>query len=148
MATHQTLDVTGAGSITSLLTTELNALAAGAGSALGTEFDNSTNLLIFGSFQLDVTFAVNPIVDTTVDLYLIPAPDGTNYNNGSASIQPQNFAIGSFNIRAASTQQLLYLWGVQLPPTKFKMIGFNGTDQPFPASGSTVKMISYGLKST
>ena len=36
--------------------------------------------------------------------------------------------------------------GIPLPPTKFKINAFNGANQAMPATGSTVKMIPYGLK--
>jgi len=129
--------------ITTLLSTELNSLGAAAGSNLGTEFDNSTGLWFFGLFQLDVTFAVAPALDSTIDLYLVPCPDGTNYNNGGSASQPTCFLEGSWPMRAITTQQLLTIRDIVLPPTKFKLMAFNNTAQAFPASGSTVKMIAY-----
>jgi hypothetical protein len=144
MATvHQTWDPAG---ITSLLTTELDALGAGAKSALGTEYDNATNLFLYGLFQLTVTYGTAPTADTTVDIYLVPAPDGTNYGDGSTTVLAQNFAIGGFNMRNVNTLQRLAFYAVPLPPCKFKLQAFNNTNQAFPASGSTVKMIPYGLQ--
>src|ERR1700682_538184 len=134
--------------IASLLTTQLDNLAAGAGSGLGAQYDNSdvANQFLFGMFQLDVTFGSAPTADTVVSLFLVPATDGTNYNDGGTSVQPQNFAICSFNMRNVNTQQLLSVWDVVIPPTKFKLMAYNGTNQNFPASGSTVKMIPYGQR--
>ena len=144
MATvHQTWDPA---SITSLLTTELNSLASAAGSALGTEYDNATNCFLYGLFELTATFGSSPTADTTVDLYLVPAPDGTNYDDGSATILAGNHIIGGWNIRAVNTAQKLAMWGVPLPPTKFKLNVLNNTDQAMAASGNIVKMIPYGLK--
>jgi hypothetical protein len=75
-----------AGSLTTMLTTELNALAAGSGvvQVVGTNaaFDNSAvgNLYFWADFELDVTFAVAPTDDSAVELYLVPALDGSNYS--------------------------------------------------------------------
>src|SRR5215471_14506151 len=142
MATvHQTWDPA---AITTLLSTELNSLGAGSGSALGTEYDNSTNLFIYALFELVATYGTAPTADTTVDLYLCPAPDGTNYDNGSATVQPANHAVGGFTLRNVTTAQKYSLWGIVLPPTKFKLHVLNNTDQGMAASGNTVKMIPYG----
>jgi hypothetical protein len=132
-----------ADSITSLLTTELNSLANNTGSAVGTEYDNSTNLNMYADFELNVTFGGNATADTTVDLYLIPAADGTNYDDGSATVQPLNHYVGSFSLRAATAHKVV-LRNIVIPPTKFKVIVYNnGSGQAFPASGSTVKMVPY-----
>lgn len=141
-----------AAAITSLLTTELNSLASSARTAVGTEYDNSANLYTFGLFELNVTFGAGPTAGTLVDLYAIPAPDGTNYDDGSSSVAPPaNCYIGSFPVRAVTTAQKIPLGLgarglVTLPPTKFKLIAYNGTNQAFPASGSTVKMIPFRLQ--
>ena len=144
MATvHQTWDPD---VVTTVLSTELNSLGAGAASALGTAYDNGTNLFLYGAFQVDVTFGTGPTADTTLDLYLVPALDGTNYADGSTTVAAQNNAVGGYTMRAVTTEQRLTIWGILLPPCKFKMQLFNNTNQGMPASGSTVKMIAYGLK--
>jgi hypothetical protein len=141
--THQTWDPA---AITSVLTTELNSLGIGGFSALGSAYDNSTNLFLYALFQLDVTYASAPTVDTTVDLFIVPAPDGTHYNYGSSSDASQNFGMCSFNLVASTSQQLISCWGIPLPPTLFKVQVWNNTNRAMPASGNTVKMIPYGLK--
>lgn len=144
MATvHQTWDPA---AITSMLTTELNSLAAGSGTNLSAAYDNATNCFLYGMFELLVTFGTAPTADTTFDLYLIPAPDGTNYGDGSASVAAANHVVGGFNMRAVTTAQRLNLWGVPLPPTLFKVNVFNNTDKAIAASANTLKMIPYGLK--
>ncbi len=131
-----------ADAITTLMTTELDSLANGSASALGTAYANQTNLNEFGDFELTVTFGGNATVDTTVDLYLVPATDGTNYNDGSSSVQPANFYRGSWVMRATTAHKLT-IHGVILPPVPFKVLVLNGSGQNFPASGSTVKMVGY-----
>jgi hypothetical protein len=144
MATvHQTWDPA---AITSLLTTEMNALGANSGCNLSTAYDNATNCFMWALFELTCTYGSAPAADTTVDLFLVPAPDGTNYDDGSSTVFAQNHVVGSYNIRAVTTAQLLSLWGVPLPPTKFKVNVYNNTGQNMAATGNTLKMIPYGLK--
>lgn len=145
-----------AAAIVSLATTELNSLANNAG-ALGVEYNNATNLYVFGMFQLEVTFGTNPTAGSAIKLYLIPAPDGTNYadnTTGASGYAPPGSYVGSFILQAKTTIHRLTLQGVgpgslvPLPPTRFKAFLINGSGQSFPASGSTLKMIPYRYQST
>ena len=138
-----------AAAISTIASTELNSLANNAG-ALGAEYDNATNLHEFGLFELNVTFGSAPTAGNTVDLYLIPAPDGTNYDDavtGASGQAPAPCYVGSFPLRAVTTAQKvplgLGLALVNLPPTKFKAFVLNKSGQAFPASGSTLKLVPY-----
>ncbi len=142
-----------AASISTVASTELNSLASAA-LALGAEYDNTSNLYLFGLFEVNVTFGSSPTANTTIDLYLIPAPDGTNYDDavtGASGTAPAQCYIGSAPVRAVTSAQKipigLGLTLVNLPPLKFKIAVKNGTNQSFPASGSTVKMIAYRYQS-
>jgi hypothetical protein len=143
-----------AAAITSVATTELNSLANNAG-ALGAEYDNATGLYMFGLFELNVTFGTNPTAGNTVDLYIIPAPDGTNYDDavtGASGSAPGTAYAGGFPLRAVTTAQKVPLGlgqagYIQLPPTKFKVFALNKSGQAFPSSGSTIKMVPYRYQS-
>lgn len=142
-----------AGSITTIASTELNSLANNGG-ALGAEYDNATNLYLFGLFELNVTFGTNPTAGNTVDLYLIPAPDGTNYDDattGASGAAPAPCYVGSFPVRAVTSAQKIPLGHgqalINLPPTKFKAFLLNKSGQAFPASGSTLKLIPHRYQS-
>lgn len=142
---HQTFDPAAA---VTVLSAQMDALGAGAGSALGSVVaDNATDLWPFGAFQLDVTFAAAPTADSTIDLFVVYAFDGTNYNNGGGTSLPANAVVGGWNMAAITTQQLLTI-GVLLMPFKFKVFVYDNTNRAFPATGSTVKYVGYGLKST
>ena len=131
-------------SITTLLTTELNALANGSGSALGTEYDNATNKFLFGDFELVLnTLGAAATANATVDLYLIPKTDGTNYSQGGTTAQPANSYKGSWVMLATTTARLT-IHGVPLPPLAFKAFVVNRCGQAFNATSSTVKMVPYG----
>ena len=137
-----------------MMTTELNSLAAATGAlqATGTNpaFDNTlalgTGLFLWADFELSVTYAVAPTAGKTVDLYLIPlaSAGGTTYWDGSASIQQANLYVGSFILRNISTLHILGIRGIPLPPQKCIVSIVNNGDQALAASGNTVKMFPYG----
>jgi hypothetical protein len=138
------------GSIVTLGTTAWDSLAAGSG-AEGDEYDNgnSSNLYIEALFELNVDFVSAPAANGYVDLYLIPAPDGTNYDDrttGASEYAPSTTFVGTFPIQATANAQkvplALGLSGpIKLPPCKFKPFLINNTNQAFPSSGSTLKML-------
>lgn len=134
-------------SIQTLLSTELNSLATGNLSALGTEYDNTSGLYLFADFQLDVTFGSSPTANAPVVLYIVPKTDGTNYNFGSSSNAWDGFVRGGWSLMATTSQQLLTIQGVPIPPLKFKIQVKNQSGQSFPGSGSTVKMVPYYYQS-
>lgn len=132
------------GVLTTMLSTELDSLASLSASGVGTQYDNSTNLFLYADFVLSVDFVSAPTGGLPINLFLIPAVDGTNYATGSSALLPANCGKGSFMVFNSASPQKLVISGVQIPPTKFKLILENGTDQAFPASGSTVEMLPYG----
>jgi len=136
-------------SVATLASTELNSLTNGGG-ALCTEYDNGTNLYIYGLFLLTVTFGTNPTTGKLVNAYLVPAIDGTNYayTGGGATFIANSMYIGGFPVYATTSTQRIPLGidgsvnkPVLLPPCKFKLYVINNSDQAFPASGSTITML-------
>lgn len=150
-----TVEKWNAGTITTLASTELNSLA-NAASALGVEFNNTVDDYLYGVFELTVTFGTNPTAGRTVDLYIIPAIDGTNYATtitGASGYAQSNSYAGSFPLQAVTTLQRLNVGGtgyrglLYLPPVKFKAMLINNAGVAFPASGSTLKMVPYRRES-
>jgi hypothetical protein len=143
-----------AAAITTVASTELNSLANSAG-ALGAEYDNAAGLYMMGVFELNVTFGTNPTAGSTVDLYIIPAPDGTNYDDavtGASGAAPMTAYAGGFPLRAVTTAQKVPLGmgiggAVPIPPVKFKCFLLNKSGQAFPASGSTLKLVPFRYQS-
>ncbi len=132
-------------SLTSCMTTELNALANGS-AIIGAAIDNTTNLDLWADFQLNVDFVSAPTAGTSVDLYLIPSLDGTNYADSSAVLAP--YYVGSFPMCAVTSAQIAMVRRVPLGPGKFKPYVYNGSGQAFPATGSTVQYRSYHVTNT
>lgn len=145
MATQTTFSAYTA-TLANVLSTELDSLANGSATAAGTAYDNTTNLDLWADFVLDVTFASNPTAGSTIDLYLIPSVDGTNY--ADSAVLPASYLVGSFVLRAVSTAQKVALLRVPLLPGKAKFAAVNNSGQAFPASGSTVKLRTYHVTNT
>lgn len=141
------LSVTGA---TQMLSSELNALANGSGvtQATGTNaaYDNSANLAFWADFEIAITFGVAPAADAAIELYLVPAFDGTNYEttvDGASPVVDLNSLIGVFDCMAVTTAQRRLIRSVPLPITPFKLYLLNRSGQAFPATGTVVRMITY-----
>jgi hypothetical protein len=107
---------------------------ASAGRKIGNSIDNSAPGVrnILSDWELKVTFAVAPAANAPVELYLIKAPDGANFEYGSDSIDPPPSAlVGVFPCRAVSTVQRITLRGIVLPATVFQPFIYNKGGQAF-----------------
>jgi hypothetical protein len=140
--------------VTTVMSTELNALGASSGKAISAAINNgpiSTDyqLDLFADLELAVDFATAPTAGTVVELYLLPSIDGgTTYPDGSTSILPQSsLFVGGFAVRSTTAPQVMALRGVALPPGYYKYLMQNTTNQAFPATGSTLRQNTYQLQS-
>lgn len=124
-----------------VLGTELNSLSNGNRSNAGTEVDNSTNKDELAKAELSVTFGSNPSAGGYVGIFLVEAPDGTNYADGSSSVDPgAHTLVAAIPVRATTNAQRLVSRAFRIPPFKFKLIVLNASGQAFPASGSTLDL--------
>lgn len=124
-----------------VLTTELNSLTDGSRTNAGTEITNNTNLDQYGKLELSVTFGTNPSAGAYVQIHMLTAPGGTNYEDGSSSVDPGlHTVIASIPVRATTSAQRLMTPVFQMQPAKTKFILLNKTGQSFPASGSTLTL--------
>lgn len=128
------------------LTTELNSLANG-GWALSGLINNSVNLRVYSDIDVVLSAAVtagsgNP----TLDLYLIPAPDGTNSANppgGTAGAVPVTYFVGAIAANASASFTRGTLRGIILPPGYFRIALQNNLGAALPATGNTAKGYEY-----
>jgi hypothetical protein len=127
-----------------VLTTELNALSNNA-LVLGSAIDISTGASdlgkLYAEIELLVTFGTAPIANSAILIWILRAIDGTNYEDGSSSIQPLRLFDVSFPLRAVTTAQRI-VKRVSIPPgNNFKFLLKNdGTGQSFPATGSVLSI--------
>jgi len=129
-----------AGTLATLLSTELNSLASGSFATASSAYDNTPGTLgaFTGDFELVAATGSNMTAGNTFDLYLLESVDGANYA-GTSGPPPGCFA-GSF-VCQAETSGRYVLRGVPLPPAKFKAYLKNGSGVALSASGSTLKML-------
>jgi len=121
----------------------LNSLADGSRTDAGTEVNNSTNLDQYGWVEVNATFGTAPDSDGYIALYMAKALDGTNYEDGSSSIDPGDHTwLLNIPVRATTSAQLLMSGRFELPPCKVKFILENQAGQALPASGSTVELFT------
>jgi len=139
--------------VTTVLSTELNALAASTGKAISAAIDNSNpdpttyQGDLFADLELAVDFVSAPTAGTVIELYLLPSIDGSVYPDGSTSILPQSsLYVGGFAVRAVTSAQVMVVRGVALPPGNYKYLVQNTTNQAFPATGSTLRQNTYQLQ--
>ena len=132
-----------------VMSTELNALAASTGKAISPAIDNSVNLDLFDDLELSVDFVTAPTAGTVIEVYLLPSLDGgSTYADGSSTVVPQgSLFVAGFAVRNDTAAQRMVLRGVALPPGWFKYLVQNLTNQAFPATGSTLERNPYQLQS-
>ena len=131
------------GSQTTLATTALNSLANNALVAC-TVFDNTVGQTGDGYTLCDVelvcTFGTNPTANTGVALWFLTTQDGTNYEDGSASLTPGRMPDCVFPVTVSTNAQriirrVLLPWGKLTP-----LLKNDGTGQAFAASANTLKI--------
>ena len=138
MATEKWAGFTSRGNV---LSTELNSLANNGRSAAGAEIDNGANKDMYGQLELQVTFGTAPSVGGFVEIYMVNALDGTNYEDGSNTVDPGTHKlVDRIPVRAVTTAQRLTGRMIPLEPAKTKFLLLNGSGQAFPASGSTLAL--------
>lgn len=126
-----------------MLTTELNALAAGAWTAAGTEYNNSANLRQYFMVKIAVDFVSAPTTGDFVTLYVIKAVDGTNYDTLDSDNDPRaGNIVAVVEVIDTTAAQIRHSGIFVLPGAKVKFILKNSSAQAFPASGSTVTLFS------
>ena len=143
-------DVPGAGSPTSLLTTELNSLASGsevvstAGGSSGT-FTNVYNSGIggypLGYYQLQLASVGSSLTaGSAVYVWFLLRLDGTNFDDGSTSVVPARSPDLILAVRAVSGAQVLSSGSTPLPcPVgTFKVLLQQNTGQTWASSGNSL----------
>jgi hypothetical protein len=135
------------GSSSSIITTGMNSLA-NEGNAVSSEINNATNSSLFHDAELYLAAPGSaPSAGAVVELYIIQALDGTNYEDGDASTDPPAVnLVGVFQISASATAQRRTIRGITIPPTKFKYVLINKTGVTLAASGNILKIAPYSYQ--
>lgn len=96
-------------------------------------------LMPYAYFVLSVTFAGAPTASSTgIKIYQLPAPDGSTFASGSASVVPsEDRLIATLNIPAQATQVLVSL-RAEVAPFLSKLLVMNNTDQTISSATLTL----------
>jgi hypothetical protein len=137
---------------TTLLSTELNALATDTLVNGTTILDNSTNRDIYGIAELDLGASTDLSAQTnsTCYLYLIPSYDGTNYADNADETDEEIagvYMVGTFSFTQKTDSQRAIIEGISLSPVKYKAVLQNSLGVALNATGNTVKIKTYALES-
>lgn len=123
-----------------VLTTELNSLANAARSAVGTEIDNGTNLDQYGKVEI-VLGSLASVAGGTLTLYMVTAPGGTNYEDGSATVDPgAHTIVAVMGVNAATAAKRIMSPVFPMQPGKSKFILRQDLGVAFAATGNTVTL--------
>lgn len=129
------------------LTTELNSLADGNCTALGSEIANGTNLDIFIDFEINLASVTISSTSAYLTVYLVPSLNGTDYPDwGSSAYANYNaqYAVGNIAVKnVSSAAARAQLTGIPLPPGDWKPAVRNMTGATLAASGNTLKYRTY-----
>jgi len=125
---------------TNLLTTGLNSLATSTsiitGKVLSTLIANSTGLYEFINFQMDVTFGTAPTAGAYIGLWILTALDGTNFEDGSTTIDPARSEDVYIPLLLSTSAQKIAVKNIVIPPYDFKILLRNKSVQAMAASGN------------
>jgi hypothetical protein len=143
------------GSVTTLMSTELNSLAtssgltAGAISSVGGSsgiFDNTAGGgglggYVLGRIELVLGAPAGTLTTgTAAYIWFVREADGTNYEDGGSSTIPARPADVVIPVRAVSTAQRIDV-DVVLPFAKFYVLLAHNTGQTWAASANTLKVL-------
>jgi hypothetical protein len=142
------------GSVTTLLSTELNSLASSSGltagaisSVGGTSglFNNTAGGgglggYTLGQWELELAAPGGTLTaGTGAFVWLLTTVDGTNYEDGSASVIPARPADVIIPVRAVSTTQRI-IRVMMMPPGNWYVLVAQNTGQTWASSGNTLKV--------
>ena len=136
-------------SATTILTTELNALADSALAAVSAEVDNTSNLDTHFWLILDTgTLQDAAVAGQTVDIYMIKNVISTTYEEapvtGGANSSDQS--VDSFEYKAATTARHFVHGPFVMNPCKMKFYLDNRCGGQFAATGNTLKIASQTIE--
>lgn len=122
------------------LTTELNSLANGAYSALGTAFDNTTNLDQYAVCEI-VLASLNPTAGAYIQLFLAQSADGANYEDAPSSTNPgYHMSVAVLPVTTGSAAKRIITPPFRIPPGKYKLALLNATNVALASSANTAAL--------
>ena len=94
----------------------------------GREFVNSSERNRFMDLFCRARFQTAPPSGAYIGVYLIPAMDETTWVDGSSSVPPQeSLMLAALQVRQSTSQQILAVTKVIIPPVRFRLLWLNST---------------------
>ncbi len=122
-----------------------SSLATATVSTVSSSYDNSANNNFWANFELLTGFGSSPSVGTSIELYGVPALDGSDYadvDTGTPNM-PLSCYLGSFVVvKAQTANQRLVIMGVPLTSQLYEFYVYNKAGQTM-SSGWTLKLFPY-----
>jgi hypothetical protein len=115
-------------------------IAAGS-NEIGSAIDNDSNLDRFMDVELVWTCSVASNPSTIMELYILYSVDGTNYEDGSDSVDPFKPPAGTFIDDGGTGAQRQIIHGIPITPHKFKLLLKSELNQD--ASSVTLRAYTY-----
>ncbi len=126
-----------------VLTSQMDSVGAGARSNAGTEIANQTNLDQQGILELNTTHGTAPAAGGYYDIHAVYALDGTNYQDGSSTVDPGPHTwVASAAVRAVNTPQQIQSTPFTLLPFPVKFILVNRCSTSM-ATGNTARLWTF-----
>jgi len=126
MAPPDTIQLEGGTSRTSGISSQ--SITAGS-NYLGSAIDNSSNLDMFADIEIEWSCATAPTADKNLELYLLYAQDGTNYEDGDSSTDPKVAPAGVAPAYADTATHRKVIRRVKVEPQKLKILIKSELDQ-------------------
>jgi hypothetical protein len=124
------------------VSTELNALANGAFSAVSAIYDNGTNLDEWASFVIDLA-SLTPTAGAYLQIFLVDSLDGTNYEDAPSTTNPGiQKLVATVSLNAAVGTKREITAPFRLPPGKMKWVVKNAAGVALGATGNTCKLFT------
>lgn len=127
----------------SALTTELNALANGAYSGVGSAIDLTSSLYVFGWADI-VLASLTPTTGAYIQLYLVLSLDGTTYEDPPSATNPgTHMLVATMTVTTGVGAKRIMTPGKEpflLAPGKYKAVLYNTTGVALGATGNTVTL--------
>lgn len=134
-----------AGTITTLMSTDLNSMANNANVLSATASMTTGDIgHRFGEFELYIASSAAAMTANTSFVGWILQPlDGTNFEDGGTSVTPSRSPDLIFTVRAVATAQRMYS-RAEMPTGSFRILLRNdGTGQAIASSANTLKVRTY-----
>ena len=137
------------GAVATLMGAELNALASSAalsaGAIASTLYDNTQGAgggdgFASGDLELSIgALAAAAAAGSAAFVWFLRDPDGSNFEDGSASVVPARAPDAIIPLRAVAVAQRVTVPAVAAPAGQFKALLGQNTGQALAATGNTLK---------